>query len=355
VASAFSTTVALAKVVRRKIAAVAAALLLASAPPDAAIRVDVLRSVGGLPAHIAGSFQSPVGFQQSDAGVYYVFDRRGHSVHTVAGGAPIKIMEVGAEEGRVLDPTAFDIDPSDGSFVIADAPFGRQRIQTFTGSGARIGGFTLPGRQMARLTLNTMVLNGVGSMQFTGRTILISQPESGALVTELAFDGTPARSFGRLRATGQEADANVHLAMNAGLPLIDPTGGFYFVFLAGVPVFRKYDAKGTLVFERHVEGREMDEYIHTLPTRWPTRRTEDGDLLPLVLPAVRTAAVDRAGRLWIALGPAPVTYVYDASGDKVKAVQFRGADTLQPNSLFFTKDGRVLVTPGCYEFRVPAF
>jgi hypothetical protein len=90
-----------------------------------------------------------------------------------------------------------------------------------------------------------------------------------------------------------------------------------------------------------------------MPTSWPTRRTEHGDVLPVVPPAVRTAGVDRTGRLWIAL-TAPFTYVYDASGDKVRTVQFRGADMLTPNSLFFTRDGRVLVTPGCYEFRIPA-
>jgi hypothetical protein len=43
--------------------------------------------------------------------------------------------------------------------------------------------------------------------------------------------------------------------------------------------------------------------------------------------------------------------VYDASGDKIRTVQFKGADVIAPNSLFFTKDGRILVTPGCYEFR----
>ena len=88
-----------------------------------------------------------------------------------------------------------------------------------------------------------------------------------------------------------------------------------------------------------------------MPTRWPTRRTEDGDVLPLVPPAVRTAGVDRDGRLWIAL-TSPFTYVYDTSGDKTRTVQFKAAGVLAPNSFFFTKDGRVLVTPGCYEFRV---
>ena len=68
----------------------------------------------------------PIGFQQADNGQYFVFDRRAHGVYTVAGDEVKKIIEVGAEQGRVLDPSAFDIDPADGSFVIADAPFERR-------------------------------------------------------------------------------------------------------------------------------------------------------------------------------------------------------------------------------------
>jgi hypothetical protein len=332
----------------RALVLAAAVLAIAQAPP----RVLVLRSTGGVPAHIAGSFQRPLGFQQTDAGQYFVFDRRAHAVYTIAGDAAKKIIEVGAEEGRVLDPTAFDISSEDGSFVIADAPLRRQRIQTFTASGGRIGGFTLPSREVARVTHDTIVMTGVGSIQYTGESILINQPESGVLVSELTLYGETRRSFGQLRATGQEADANLHLALNAGLPLVDPTGGFYFVFAAGVPVFRKYDAQGRLLFERHVEGREVDDYLQTMPTRWPSRRNDDGDLLPLVPPAIRTAGVDRQGRLWVSLMQ-PFTYVYDATGDKIRTVQFRGADVLAPSSLFFTRDGRVLVTPGCYEFRIP--
>jgi hypothetical protein len=330
--------------------ALTAALLVAG--QTSAPRVLTLRSTGGLPAHIAGSFQRPIGFQQTDAGQYFVFDRRAHAVYTVSGDAAKKIIEVGAEAGRVLDPSAFDIDPADGSFVIADAPFRQQRIQTFTASGGRLGGFTLQNREVARITLDTLVLNGIGSIQFTGDSILINQPETGSLVSELTLYGEPKRSFGQLRATGQEGDANVHLALNAGLPLIDPTGGFYFVFAAGVPMFRKYDAKGTLLFERHVEGPELDDYLQTMPTRWPTRRNDQGDVLPLVPPAIRTAGVDREGRLWVTLMQS-YTYVYDRSGDKIHTLQFRGAEVLSPNSLFFTRDGRVLVTPGCYEFKIP--
>ena len=312
--------------------------------------VDVLRSTGGLPAHIAGSFQRPIGFQQADNGQYFVFDRRAHAVYTVTGDSLKKIIEVGAEAGRVLDPSAFDIDPADGTFVIGDAPFEGARIQTFTASGARLGGFSLPGRFVPRVAMDSFVLSGVGSLQFTGATILINQPEQGSLITELAFDGTPRRAIGELRTTGQ-ADSHVHLAMNGGFPLVDPTGGFYFVFSAGVPVFRKYDARGRLLFERHVEGPEVDEYLRAMPTSWPKRKA-DVTVLPVVPAAIRAAGVDRTGRLWVSL-TSPFTYVYDRSGDKIRTVQFKGADILNPSSLFFTKDGRVLVTPGCYEFQIP--
>jgi hypothetical protein len=330
---------------------VALAVLLSVGPLHARERVELLRSIGGLPAHIAGAFQTPLGFQETDDGRYFVFDRRAHAVYTIAGdGPPRKIIEVGQEKGRVLDPSAFDIDPADGSFVIADAPGGRQRVQTFTASGSQLGGFTLPGRDVPRLTLGNLVLNGVGSLQFTGRSVILNQPERGALVTVLTFDGSPVRTFGALRATGHESDIDLHLALNAGLPLVDPTGGYYFVFQAGVPLFRKYDAGGALVFERHIEGPEVDQYLRTLPTSWPRHRTEDGDVIPLVPPAVTTAGVDRRGQLWVSLA-APFTYVYDGSGDKIRTVQFKGADVITPTSLFFTKDGRLLVTPGCYSFR----
>lgn len=335
---------------RRKILLCAILALLAMASASARARVETIRSTSAIPAHISGAFLDPLGFQQADNGQYFVFDRRAHAVYTIADGAAKKIVEVGAEPGRVLDPSAFDIDPSNGTFVIADAPMLQERIQTFTSSGGRIAGFTLPGRELPRITLGNMVLNGIGSLQYTGPSLLINQPERGALITELEITGIPIRTFGELRATGHETERDVHLALNVGLPLVDPTGGYYFVFQAGVPAFRKYDAKGTLLFERHIEGAEMDETIRGLPSRWPQRRTREGDVIPLVPPTVRTATVDRQGRLWVSLMPA-FTYVYDQRGDKIRTIQFRGADVVAPNSLFFTKDGRLLVTPGLYEFR----
>jgi hypothetical protein len=227
--------------------------LLLTAAMNSAVTVETLRSTGGLPAHLAGAFEELTTCQQSPDGAYYVFDRRSHAVFSIAHGADTsrRIVQIGTEPGRILDPSAFDLAP-DGSFVVADAPGGRERVQLFLAGGSSVGGFSLPGRAAPRIMFGSVVLSGVGSLEYTGRTILMSQPETGALVTEYALTGSPLRTFGSLRRTDHEGDRDVHLALNAGLTVRIPQGGYYFVFQAGVPVFRKYDQAGTHVSERHV-------------------------------------------------------------------------------------------------------
>jgi hypothetical protein len=319
-------------------------------PALAALKTDVLRSSGAIPPHIAGRFREAVGFQQAASGQYFVFDRRAHVVHGIdeQRESAWEIVHIGAEAGRIIDPTAFAVEPN-GTFVVADAPNNRERIQIFTPVGFRIGGFMLPGRLRARVVYQGFVLNGIGSLQYTGTSILMSQPETGGLITEYTLAGVPNRTIGNLRRTGHEEDHELHLALNSGVPLVDPAGGFFFVFQSGAPLFRKYDRDGKLVFERHIEGREIDEFVARLPTTWPKRKTDEGEL-PVVQPTVRTAAVDHRGNLWVSF-VVPYTYVYDRDGDKVRAVQFHAAGTIAPNSLFFGKNDRILVTPGLFEFQ----
>jgi hypothetical protein len=320
--------------------------LLAAAQPSPGT-LETLKAVNGLPPHIVGLFREPIGFKQTANGDYYVFDRRGHTVYRVDadGNAAARLVQIGAEDGRVIEPSAFDV-AYNGSFAVADAPNGRERVQIFDAAGVRTGGFLLPGRGSARVVLGSMVLNGVGTLTYDGRSLLMSHTETGWLITQYALDGTPVRSIGQLRKTGHEADRDLHLALNSGIPLADPKGGFYFVFMAGAPAFRKYNAAGELLYERVIQGREIDPLVEAIPDRWPRR---GGSELPLVTPTVRTAAVDRSGRLWVSF-VVPVSYVYDASGEKIRTVQFRGAGILSPDSLWFTEKGHVLATPGCYEF-----
>jgi hypothetical protein len=313
------------------------------------MKPDVLQSANAVPAHVAGRFREVAGFQQAASGQYFVFDRRAHTVYGLdeRQSSSWEIVQIGTESGRIIDPTAFAVAP-DGTFVVADVPNGRERIQIFTPAGFRIGGFLMPGRANPRVVLGNSVLNGIGSLQYTGTSILLSQPETGGLVAEYTLQGSVSRLIGSLRRTGHEDDPEVHLALNSGVPLVDPAGGFFFVFQAGEPTLQKYDRDGTLVFERRLAGVEIDPLIAGQPTTWPKRKTSEGEMA-LVTPTVRTAAVDGGGRLWISF-VVPYTYVYDPDGDKIRAVQFRGAGVVAPNSLFFGKNGRVLVTPGLYEF-----
>jgi len=314
-------------------------------------RVDVLRPSGGLPAHIAGQFREPVDFAQTSGGDYLVLDRRAHTVFIVDPQMTSvrQAIELGYDDGQLLSPGTMSLAAND-YFAVADAPFRRERIQYFSVRGAAIGAFWLPSMSVPRVTAGSIVLSGVGSMTFTGESFLVNQPDSGALITEIDLRGRVVRYIGSLRPTGQEHDQDVHLAFNVGMPLVDPTGGFYFVFQAGPPMFRKYAATGDLVFERHIEGLELDADIRTMPTTWPERTTESGTH-PIVPPLVRTATVDPTGRLWVSLA-VPYTYVYDRNGDRVRVVQFRAADLISPISLYFASPGRLLVAPGLYEFSV---
>ena len=330
---------------------VAVLLLLLSGSNSAFLPTVTLRSVASLPAHIAGSFQDFAACHVTPEGDYLVFDRRAHSVYRVArdGASPPRlILQIGVKKGEILQPIAFASAP-DGTFVVADSPGGQDRIQIFLYLGASVGGFLLPARSVPRVVVGDVVLSGVGSVDYTGKTVLVSQPDAnGALITEYDVSGRVLRSFGELRKTEHEAERDLHLALNGGLPLAIPGGGYYFVFVSGVPVFRKYDARGELLFERHIEGPEIDDHLRRLPGTWPTRKIGGGEY-PIVPSGIRTAGVDADGNLWVSL-LMPRTYVYDPSGDKVRVVEFRGAGVFAPNDLFFAANGRIVASPGCYVF-----
>jgi hypothetical protein len=159
----------------------------------------------------------------------------------------------------------------------------------------------------------------------------------------------PQRTIGRLRRQGTSRSAILNLALNSGLPLVDPTGGFYYVFLTGEPMFRKYDAAGKLVFERHIEGREIDDLVATQPddvadetggrSRGPFRSADR----PHRRRRSARSAVDIAASFRT---PTSTTRTATKRG----TAQFSARAVISPTSLFFTRGGHILVTPGCYEF-----
>src|SRR3954466_1647212 len=104
---------------RRVFSACCVCVLLAAAV--AALTPDILKSTGAVPPDVAGRFRDPAGFQQSESGQYFIFDRRGHTVYGLDESQTglWRIVEIGAESGRIIDPTAFSVAP-DGTFVVAD-------------------------------------------------------------------------------------------------------------------------------------------------------------------------------------------------------------------------------------------
>jgi hypothetical protein len=177
-----------------------------SAPtqPAGARSIETLESIGGLPAHVAGGFTEISTCARSSDGEYLIFDRRMHSVSSVQ--APYDavrvLVQIGAEPGKLLHPTAFSL-ADDGRFVVADAPGNKGRIQVFLTSGASLGGFTLATREVPTLVFENYLQSGIGSLAFTGRSILINQPELGTLLSECAMDGGVSRTLERW-TTGQE-------------------------------------------------------------------------------------------------------------------------------------------------------
>ena len=163
--------------VRRRCLLLLAALARASSP-------TCCSPSGAVPAHIAGRFREPTGFQQSASGQYFVFDRRGarrvrprRTSSRARGRSSRSAPKTGASSIRPRSPSQ-----PDGTFVVADAPNGRERIQIFTPAGLRDR--RLPAAAAAaktRVVLGNIVLNGIGSLQYTGTSILMSQPETGAL------------------------------------------------------------------------------------------------------------------------------------------------------------------------------
>jgi hypothetical protein len=320
--------------------------------PASSSRVETLRSIAALPPDLAGQFAEPTGFAQLPSGDYLVFDRRGHTVFRVdpGFGAARPLVSIGIEPGRILLPFGFDVDPT-GLIVLGDAPGAAERIQVFSTGGTRLGGFSLPPRPDARVQFEGFTLNGVSTLRATPRqTVLLNQPETGSLITEYDFSGQVVRTIGRLRATGHESTQLLHLALNSGFPLPIPSGGYYFVFRGGEPHFQRYSAAGALMFDRAIQGRELDRLIQTLPTSWNRAGTSPDTAVPIVRSIVRAAAVDATGQLWVSF-TLPYTYVYDDDGEKRRTIQLHGAGPLVPSSLFFAPDGRLLVTPGGYVFR----
>ena len=202
-------------------------LVVLAVVPGEALRVETLRSIGGLPPHIAGAFQEPVGLPAgSRRHLLRLRPPRPRGVRDRC--RPQRVRNAGrhrsgggphhpAQRLRRRAATAASSWPTRRAAASAfRCSIRRARVRPASSCRAS------PRR---RSSSDNLMLNGTGSVHFGGSRLLLSHPESGALVTAYTPAGYPTMTFGRLRPTGFESDRELHLAHNAGLPLADPTGG----------------------------------------------------------------------------------------------------------------------------------
>ena len=329
------------------LAAVLSLAVSASAVPAA----DVLTPIGGLPPQIVGQFRDAAAFIQTDDGRFVVYDRRAQIIYGVDAAKKTvnKLVPIGPLDGEILRPLSFAVS-THRTLIVLDNPGDYERVQTFYDTGTPLTMYRRAGESndALRINVDSMLSSGLGPISAIGTNFLAQAPDGQSLFGEFTPQGQMVRRIGVPRPTGHERDRPLHQALNTGIALAAPDGSLYFVFTTGIPMIRKYSRSGALVFERHVEGPELDETIQGLPTVWPLRTLGKVEL-PAVTPTVSTASIDRQGRLWVSL-TVPFTYVYDAAGNKLRTVQFTGAGPIVPKQLFFTKGGTILVAPGCYEF-----
>jgi hypothetical protein len=202
----------------------------------ASLAVDILRPTAALPLRLVEDVQSPRAFVETSAGEALILDAGTQAVYAINAERTRtrRVISVGVEAGHIIRPTGFSLGPND-LLAIADSPGSYSRLQNFDSAGRLIGWFYLAEQPGARLSLGGLSLQGPGAMASTGRTFLFSAPGTGSLINEFDAQGEAVRGIGTPRPTGQEADPALHVALNRGLPLVDPTGGYFFVFDSGVP------------------------------------------------------------------------------------------------------------------------
>ena len=160
-----------------------------------------------------------------------------------------------------------------GTFVVADAPRQQERIQIFSSTG--VADRRLHAARTAEAARHDRELGGERH-----RLAPVHRPVD---PDEPAGNG---RAHHRVPAVGRRqpdvrppaadrATKTIRICTSRSTPAcrssIRPAASTSCSRPA-TPVFRKYDRAGRLLFERHIEGREIDDFVAAQPTAWKTNR-----------------------------------------------------------------------------------
>lgn len=242
---------------------------------------------------------------------------------------------IGSGPGRLLHPGYIDV-ARDGTIYVNDG--GNERIVKFTSAGDYLGEF--------------QVTTYEGLAVGTENEIFLGQPQDDRLVTVYSSSGKKLRSFGQLKkfseiygAAFADNDALYKTALNQVRLSTDKDGNLYVSFML-IPLIQKYSPQGKLLFERKLEGPEIDRLMENIQKRKYITGNRDGAegriiaLDPVIEPAT--------GNILVPLVDGSI-YVADRDGNKLALLHPQWPEqatrTFYPYVAGLGAKGELLVTP----------
>jgi 6-bladed beta-propeller len=221
---------------------------LQPADADGAVAVyeDIFRGISVAPYHVA-----------SYEGKYFVSDVKRNRLLVLDEDQRVQkeIGRIGSGPGRFTHPKQVGV-AADGVLYVYDAY--NDRIERFGPDGNYIDEF------------RTTLFQGFAISPKS--EVYLGQPEKGSLIAVYSGSGQQLRSFGKLKRFSDVygskysyKDDLYRLAINRVNIAIDKDGYVYASFMLA-PLIQKYSPDGRLVFERRLEGPDVDNLTRVILT-----------------------------------------------------------------------------------------
>ena len=269
----------------------------------------------------------------SHGGLYVVSERTRNSLLVINERSEIvrEISGIGSAPGRLFRPGHLDVS-ADGAVYVQDG--GNERVQSFDLEGRYLGGFT--------------TTTFIGFAAGAGGEVFLGQPERGRLVTVYSRDGQVLRSFGALKKLSEvygpglpEDDEKWRNAINRVKLTSTEDGGVLVSFMLA-PFIQKYTREGELVFERRLEGPEVDRLTElVLSPESGGNLTISTDGFPEHVMSLEAVSLP-GGEINVLLTDGSV-YVADAEGRKVRVLRPKAEGSLTPDMVGLSPGGETVV------------
>jgi hypothetical protein len=266
-------------------------------------------------------------------GLYVASDRARNSIVVLDEGARIQteIGGIGSAPGKVFRPGYLDV-ADDGAIYVQDG--GNERIQSFDIAGRYLGGFDASPY--------------MGFAAGTGGEVYLGQPEKGKLVSVYSREGKLLRSFGALKTFAEvygadyaQKNETYRTAINRVRLTTDGEGNILVSFMLA-PIIQKYTRRGELVFEKRLEGPEVERLAEMVANdSGESYFTMSMDGFPERVMALEATALP-GGEINVLLTDGSV-YVADAEGRRLRVLRPQAAEGFTPDMTGASPGGELLV------------